>query len=237
MPAPRLVYAPDNIVLNSRLDKWISNWRLPKRALRSIGKRSRNLYGARDDLMRATLSNRFGISIGKYSYGYKKFCYRNSKVVEIGAFCSLGPNITISNGNHPIDIVSTSPAFYLADWGITDRPPQLGSSKNGPISIGHDVWIGMNVTLLSGITIGHGAVVAAGAVVTKDVPPYAVVGGVPARVIKYRFDGATIERLLESAWWTWPDDELRANAEQFADVLRFMETTPTSGNRVPPSPQ
>ena len=223
MPGEGLTYAPDDIALNPGIDEWLASRMLPKSMLRAIAKRSQKVYGARDDLMRATMKNRFDISIGKYSYGYRQLCYRGSKLSQIGAFCSIGPNVTVSNGNHPIDIVSTHPAFYLAGWGITDSPQSLKSDKNGLISIGHDVWIGMNVTLLTGIAIGHGAVVAAGSVVTKDIPPYALVGGIPARIIKFRFDEPTVEQLLNRAWWAWPDNHLRSSADDFFDVKKFLQ--------------
>lgn len=216
-----LDYPPDNILLRSGFDRWLSRARLPRSLLRSVQKYSRSKYEARDDLMRATVERRFGIPVGKYSYGYKQFCYKNSPVLEIGAFCSFGPNIGVSMGNHPIHLVSTSPVFYLDKWGIVPRTRDEVLPADGPIRIGHDVWIGLDVTLLTGITIGHGAVIAAGAVVTKDVPPYAMVGGVPAKLIRYRFDEPTIERLLASKWWLWPDDRLRTEAEAFLNPASF----------------
>jgi virginiamycin A acetyltransferase len=216
---PPLDYPRDNIVLASAFDRWLSRVYVPRYLLRPIQKLSRRKYRFRDDLLRAMVENRFGIKVGKYSYGYKQFCFKGSPVAEIGAFCSFAPGINLSLGNHPTHLVSTSPVFYLA--GIATRPRPEVVQKNGPIYIGHDVWIGLNATLLTGIRIGHGAVIAAGAVVTKDVPPYAIVGGVPARLIRYRCDGLTRERLLRTRWWLWPDDRLRAEAESFLDIARF----------------
>ena len=97
--------------------------------------------------------------------------------------------------------------------------------RNIPVTMGHDVWIGRDVTLLCGTHIGTGAVVAAGAVVTKDVPPYAIVGGVPAKILKYRFDPKTIAGLLASEWWLWPDDKIKARIGDFFDPQKLLSHT------------
>lgn len=220
--AESLSYADDDIQLKSAFDGWLSARTMSGTFLKKLSKRSRTRYGARDDLMRAAMAKLFRIPVGKFSYGYEQLCYKRSMVSQIGAFCSFGPNIAIAKGNHPSTFVSTSPAFYMAGWGIAGETLPDAVKKNEPITIGHDVWIGLNVTLVTGIRIGHGAIVAAGAVVAKDVPPYAIVGGVPARIIRYRFDPATIERLLESQWWTWPDEKLRTQAKDFLAPERFM---------------
>jgi virginiamycin A acetyltransferase len=216
-----LAYADDNIVLRSPFDRWLSRLHGPRSFLRVVAKLSRQKYGARDDLMRATILRRFGISVGKYTYGHRPLCYKNSPVAAIGAFCSFGPNIGLSMGNHPVNLVSTSPVFYLDKWGIVTETRNDVLPPDGPIHIGHDVWIGIDATLLSGINIGNGAVIAAGAVVTRDVPPYAIMGGVPAKLIRYRFDEPTISRLLASKWWTWPDEKLRAEAASFLNPASF----------------
>lgn len=132
---------------------------------------------------------------------------------KIGAFCSIGTNCHIGMYEHPIDNVSTSSRLYLQMLDgkafYTDIPE--------PAVIGNDVWIGSNSTVLGGVHIGDGAVIGAGAVVTKDVPPYAVVGGVPAKIIKYRFSPEKIEKLLQDKWWEWDDNAIKQNSEYFMD--------------------
>ena len=152
---------------------------------------------------------------------------------EIGRFVSIGPNFKIIYGNHPTDkFVSTHPAFY-----VKQRPAgrcYVNENKFAEIrywdeqkgilaKIGNDVWIATDVRFLSGVSIGDGAVICAGAVVTKDVPPYAIVGGVPARIIKYRFPKETIEFLNSFHWWDKEEEWLVNHANEFEDINRFME--------------
>ena len=112
----------------------------------------------------------------------------------------------MTGGEHRVDWVTTYP--FSAIWpAVAGHIPGHPKTK-GNVIIGNDVWIGMNVFILSGVTIGDGAVVGAGALVSKDVPPYAIVGGNPAKIIRYRFDPQTIKKLLSIAWWNWSDDEI-----------------------------
>lgn len=138
------------------------------------------------------------VEIGMHSYangGY--ICDRT----RIGRFCSIAYYTTIGIGSHDIDFISTHPWTAKAS-----HDPTFTRSNNWAAwtEVGHDVWVDQGATILKGVRIGTGAVIAAGAVVSSDVPPYAVVGGVPARIIKYRFDAQTIGRLLASEWWTLP---------------------------------
>lgn len=151
------------------------------------------------------------ITVGDYTYGTPVVRWLiGQEKITIGKFCSISPGVEILvSGNHPIDTVSTYPFMSLKDiW-----PGALGEcpTARGDIHIGHDVWIGKDATILSGVTIGHGAVIGTQAVVAKDIPPYAIAVGNPARVIRYRFDEETIRMLLEVKWWDWPEEKIRRN--------------------------
>lgn len=138
---------------------------------------------------------------------------------DMGNFCSIGSRTRIGGlGRHPTNWLSTHPVFFstIAQAGITfaERPYFHESHR---VNVGNDVWVGAGAMVLDGVRIGDGAIVAAGAVVTRDVEPYAIVGGVPARVIRYRYDSASITSLLELCWWNWPMDKLRRAAHLFRD--------------------
>lgn len=133
---------------------------------------------------------------------------------SIGRYCSIAAGVRIGEPEHPTDWLATSPFQYDADrfgWHSSaagaDVLPARGFNAP-PVVIGNDVWIGANAVLLRGVTVGDGAVVASGAVVTRDVPPYAIVGGVPARVIRYRFDEELVAELLELQWWRFSPTQL-----------------------------
>ena len=135
------------------------------------------------------------VHIGSYTYGVGEktvLLFRDDDRVTIGKYCSLAYGVTIvASGEHNYRAVANYP-FYARILGDGDKD----TMTKGKVDIGNDVWIGANATILSGVTIGDGAVIGAGAVVTKDVPPYAIVGGVPAQLIKYRFPQELIDRLL-----------------------------------------
>lgn len=158
----------------------------------------------------------------------KNFTYMGSSCIisktKIGSFCSLASHITIGLANHPLNFVSTYPGFY------TDKTSGgyfFGTHHNfneyESVNIGSDVWIGERAILLQGINIGHGAVVATGAVVTKDVEPYAIVGGVPAKIIKYRFNELQREKLLKSKWWNKDFKTLIEYSKFMNNVELFIE--------------
>ncbi len=152
--------------------------------------------------------------IGKHTYGWKNLTILQNKGSEskvvIGSFCSLASNITIVTGGiHPVDWVSTFP--FRAKWDLPRKFEDGMPYSKGEIEIGNDVWIGTNVLILSGVKIAHGAVVAAGSVVTKDVPPYSIVGGNPAKIIKYRFPNEKINEFLEMKWWDWDESKILSN--------------------------
>lgn len=159
--------------------------------------------------------------VGKYSYGINNLNIHNYKgslaKVIIGNYCSIGPEVTvITGGIHPINRISTFP--FKIQWHLDGRYEDGMPYTKGDVVIGSDVWIGTGVIILSGVHLGHGSVIAAGAVVTKDVPQYAVVGGNPAKLIKYRFNDERISELLEMKWWEWDKEQILAHPE-FSDVV------------------
>lgn len=160
-------------------------------------------------------------TIGRYTYT----CYDDEIVnCEIGQFCSISDEVIIGGAEHPIDWVSTSPVFQdLKHSGPKKRFAKHTFEGMPKTIIGNDVWIGKRAIIKAGIKIGDGAVIGAGAVVTKDVPPYAVVAGIPAKVIKYRFDEETINQLLNSKWWNLSDDELQKVSQLIIQPSAFLK--------------
>ncbi|MDO5601170.1 MAG: CatB-related O-acetyltransferase [Oscillospiraceae bacterium] len=139
----------------------------------------------------------------------------NHDTLKIGKFCSIacGAKFLLNSANHAMGSLSnyTFPLFY-EEWGPGMAVTSAWDNK-GDIVVGNDVWIGYEAVILSGVTIGDGAVIGARAVVTKDVPPYTVVGGVPARPLKKRFSPQTADRLQTLAWWNWPPEKIAAAAK------------------------
>lgn len=135
----------------------------------------------------------------------------NDKLI-IGKFCSIacGAKFLFTSANHTQRSLSTYPfPIFFEEWGLDVNNITSAWDNRGDIVIGNDVWIGFEAIILSGINIGDGAIIGARAVVTKDVPPYTVVGGVPAKEIKKRFDERTAEKLLQIKWWDWPFDKIQ----------------------------
>jgi chloramphenicol O-acetyltransferase type B len=162
------------------------------------------------------------VRVGAYSY-FARQAFLND--VTLGAFASIGPQCLLGTGEHPTHLVSTAPVFYSTRrQSGASFTTQDHFTERRPITLGHDVWIGAKVFVRDGVTIGDGAIVAAGAVVTKDIPPYAIAGGVPAKIIRLRFPEAIIARLLALQWWHWPEPRLRAAQPLIAqpDVERFL---------------
>lgn len=160
------------------------------------------------------------VKIGDYSY-----IARDSSISHctIGKFCSIGPHFCCGLGIHPTSGVSTSPMFYsTARQNGISLSEEDKMQESLPTTIGNDVFIGANVTVLDGVKIGDGVVIGAGAVVTKDVPPYAIAVGVPARVVKYRFDESVIQRLQRKEWWNGPEEEFKRVERYFWDMERFL---------------
>ena len=154
-------------------------------------------------------------SIGAYTYGQPDIrSYKDGTHLTIGKFCSISSKVTlILGGNHRIDWATTYPFPALTSkWPEAEEIDGHPMTK-GDLKIGNDVWIGHGATILSGLRIGSGAVIGACSVVHKDVPPYGIVAGNPARVLRTRFDQKTCEALLKLSWWDWPEDKIRNNME------------------------
>ncbi len=171
-----------------------------------------------------------GVNVGRFSYIARETILNE---VDVGRFCSIGPRCLIGSGEHPVDWISTSPVFYSAikqtGRSFAESLPKNASfTERRQIAIGNDVWIGAHVFVRDGVNIGNGAIVAAGAVVIRDVPAFAVVGGVPARNIRFRFQPEHIEEMQSIAWWNWSEELLRkaqplissANIEPFLAFAR-----------------
>lgn len=155
------------------------------------------------------------------SFGLNNIVYENTQIINtkvgdytyiggsnkiqnatIGKFCSIGSEVLIGLGIHPTNLKSTYPGFYTnSEYYRVNKEYEFNGDEYKQVNIGNDVWIGTRATILDGVNIGDGAIIATGAVVTKDVPPYAIVGGVPATVIKYRFTEERIKELLNERWW------------------------------------
>ncbi len=152
---------------------------------------------------------------------FSDFIYiaNNTKIynAKIGKFCSIGSNVQIGLGKHPTNMVSTFPAFYSpkaqCQISFTSKNQFI---EEETIHIGNDVWIGNNVIILDGVNIGDGAIIAAGAVVTKNVDPYGIYGGIPAKLIRFRFTKEQIRQLLDIMWWNDDIEHIKQNANLFA---------------------
>jgi phosphonate metabolism protein (transferase hexapeptide repeat family) len=164
------------------------------------------------------------VSFGDYSYIVSD---SSATYSEIGKFCSIARDVRINPGNHPTWRAAQHHFSYRAisyDLGDHDDHDFFEWRRSDKVTLGHDIWIGHGATILAGVSVGTGAVIGAGAVVSKDVPPYAVVVGVPGRVIKYRFEAELQEKLIALAWWDWDHDRLAAALEDFRtlDAAEFV---------------
>ena len=189
---------------------------IPIKSLRKKIKSNITKKKAKDGIERTR--RKLSCKIGEFSYCDKSVYVGNPKTT-IGKYCSIGRDVAIAPGMHPSEFLSSSPYFYcdFLGWRENDEYKEMTT----PCAIGNDVWIGHGVFIKDGITIGDGAIIAAGAVVVKDVEPYSVVGGVPARLIKYRFDDKTIKELLELKWWDM--DEKIVKKCPYKDINKAIE--------------
>ncbi|WP_180901246.1 CatB-related O-acetyltransferase [Martelella soudanensis] len=160
------------------------------------------------------------VELGDYSYisGPRSYV----EAARIGRFCSIARQTVIGASNHDYTRVSSHPFALSPAYGNLCTHPKAVEQKPAPV-IGNDVWIAANSAVMRGVTIGDGAVVAANSVVTRDVPPYSIVGGSPARVLKPRFSPEIAEAMLRIAWWNWDETTLRDRIETFDDPEQFVK--------------
>lgn len=140
----------------------------------------------------------------------------NHDKLIIGKFCSIacGAKFLFNSANHTLNSLSTYPfPLFFEEWELDPKNVAQSWDNKGNIVIGNDVWIGFEAVILAGVTIGDGAIIGTRAVVTKDVAPYTIVGGVPAKPIRKRFDDQTIEALLKTKWWDWPEEKIAKNIQ------------------------
>lgn len=166
-------------------------------------------------------------TVGDYSY-----VGRDSRIIytDIGKFCSIAGGVILGMGTHTLDKLSTSPIFTEAHNSTKHQWTHVSSDNPyRRVKVGNDVWIGNRALIMGGVTIGDGAVIGAGAIVTKDVPPYAIVAGVPARIIRYRFSDELIEKLEALKWWELPESVLREHiaifqSSQCEEIIEQLST-------------
>lgn len=173
--------------------------------------------------------------IGDYTYGKPNVIFENEDAnLYIGKFCSIASGVIIFlGGNHRTDWITTYPFNSIPNSDFEDFKDIKGHpATKGDVIIGNDVWIGLNAIILSGVKIGDGAIIAAGSVITKEVGPYEIWGGNPAKLIKNRFDKETTENLLETKWWYWNIKEIKKNIPQLMNnnIKNILNTTEPKKN-------
>lgn len=196
-----------------RLDGYMSYWKAQKQKMQS------GIHESAYIMPQARISP--GVSIGRFTY------IRSHAEIDsgrIGAFCSIAPGVKIGGEEHPVDSVSTHP-FWYSPGGFTlpvEDQEHGWSQTRFPPAIGNDVWIGAQAQILRGAVVEDGAVIGAGAIVTGRIPAYAIAVGIPARIIRYRFDPDICDRLRRSEWWNWDEDRLRDARKLFGRVEEFL---------------
>lgn len=230
--SPNMLLRPDAVQYASRMEQ---------RSLSSVSPAIRQLYKVRrlrglclrvcqrleggaffSETLRHLLQDAHDVGIGRYSYGSILKPGVLPPGSRVGAYCSVGSDLIVRRRDHPIDRPVMHPFFYNHALGIVEQDT-IPLNEANPLEIGNDVWIGDRVTILSGCRkIGNGAVLAAGAVITRDIAPYSIVGGVPAKPIRMRFSPDQITHLEESQWWT---KELSELIENFPDLVSDVSPT------------
>ena len=169
------------------------------------------------------------MSYGKYTYGTPNILWKNKDAnLVVGNFCSIANNVNIYlGGNHKTDWVTTYPFGHINQNIFNKFNGEGHPSTKGDVIVGNDVWIGNNVTIMSGVTIGDGVVIANNSHVVKNIEPYSLVGGNPAKLIKYRFTPEQIEKLLVIKWWYWEDDKINNHTNLLCNdnIDEFINST------------
>jgi len=215
--------------MGSGINKVVKLITSPKFAIASI-KRSklRKKYkaqylvvGLNSEIVNATIGKyvalNFNVVFRNSSIGDHSYINSNTHVFNtaIGKFCSIGSGVQFGLGKHPTYMVSTHPSFFANNKLFKTFSDKIYVEEYSRIEIGNDVWIGDGAVIMNGVKIEDGAVIAARAVVTKDVKPYAIVGGIPAKILKYRFDKETIKKIRETKWWDWEEKRFEDNYKLF----------------------
>jgi phosphonate metabolism protein (transferase hexapeptide repeat family) len=167
-------------------------------------------------------------TISESTFGDYSYCAGDVSIIysEVGKFCSIASHVRLNPGNHPMNRVTQHHMTYRrVQYGLgdTDDAAFFDWRRADKVTIGHDVWLGHGALLMPGVSVGTGAVIGAGAVVTKDIEPYTIAVGVPARPLRRRFDEDTAQKLLAIAWWEWPREVLEARFEDLNDIDVFLE--------------